>query len=490
MEREKFGSRLGFILVSAGCAIGLGNVWKFPYMCGEYGGAAFILIYLLFLVMLGVPVLVCEFAVGRGSKKSVAVSFEKLAPKNSRWHWLKGIGIGGCYLLMMFYTMVGGWMVYYCVRSFSGVFAGASPEFVAQSFDQMLGNPGLMIFWTVLVCVMGFLVCLFGLKKGIERVSKVMMTALLVIMLVLAVHSFFMDGAEEGIRFYLVPDFKAMVDEGIGNVVFGAMSQSFFTLSVGIGSMAIFGSYLDKSRSLTGETLSISCLDTFVALMAGLIIIPACFSYGIQPDAGPPLIFITLPNIFNQMAGGRIWGTFFFLFLSFAALSTVVAVFENIISFAIDLWGWERKKAVLFNIAALIVLSMPCVLGFNVLSGIQPLGPGTGIMDLEDFLVSNNLLPLGSLVYLMFCTTRYGWGWKNFIEEANAGQGMKFPVMIKGYMTFILPFIVVAIYLKGYWDMFYKQGLKYLIPWLIVAVTFLALICWFGFGGRRKEGHK
>lgn len=491
-EREKFGSRLGFILVSAGCAVGLGNVWKFPYMCGRYGGAAFILIYLVFLAILGFPIMVCEFSVGRGSQKSCAASFRKLEPEGSRWHHFSYFAIAGNYLLMMFYTMVAGWMLYYCFCSLKGDFTGSAmtTEDVAAKFQEMTGSAGTLTLWMILVVVISFGICSLGVQKGVEKITKVMMACLFVLILVLAVHSVMLPNAGEGIRFYLVPDFKAMVDEGIGNVVFGAMSQSFFTLSVGIGSMAIFGSYLDKSRSLTGETLSISCLDTFVALMAGLIIIPACFSYGIQPDAGPSLIFITLPNIFNQMAGGRIWGTFFFLFLSFAALSTVVAVFENIISFAIDLWGWERKKAVLFNIAALIVLSMPCVLGFNVLSGIQPLGPGTGIMDLEDFLVSNNLLPLGSLVYLMFCTTRYGWGWKNFIEEANAGQGMKFPVMIKGYMTFILPFIVVAIYLKGYWDMFYKQGLKYLIPWLIVAVAFLALICWFGFGGRRKEGHK
>ena len=491
-EREKFGSRLGFILVSAGCAVGLGNVWKFPYMCGRYGGAAFILIYLVFLAILGFPIMVCEFSVGRGSQKSCAASFKKLEPEGSRWHHFSYFAIAGNYLLMMFSTMVAGWMLYYCFCSLKGDFTGSAmtTEDVAAKFQEMTGSAGTLTLWMILVVVISFGICSLGVQKGVEKITKVMMACLFVLILVLAVHSVMLPNAGEGIRFYLVPDFKAMVDEGIGNVVFGAMSQSFFTLSVGIGSMAIFGSYLDKSRSLTGETLSISCLDTFVALMAGLIIIPACFSYGIQPDAGPSLIFITLPNIFNQMAGGRIWGTFFFLFLSFAALSTVVAVFENIISFAIDLWGWERKKAVLFNIAALIVLSMPCVLGFNVLSGIQPLGPGTGIMDLEDFLVSNNLLPLGSLVYLMFCTTRYGWGWKNFIEEANAGQGMKFPVMIKGYMKFILPFIVVAIYLKGYWDMFYKQGLKYLIPWLIVAVAFLALICWFGFGGRRKEGHK
>ena len=489
MEREKFGSRLGFILVSAGCAIGLGNVWKFPYMCGEYGGAAFIFIYLLFLVLLGIPVLVCEFAVGRGSKKSVAVSFEKLAPKNSRWHWLKGIGIGGCYLLMMFYTMVGGWMVYYCVRSFSGVFAGASPEFVAQSFDQMLGNPGLMIFWTVLVCVMGFLICLFGLKKGIERVSKVMMTALLMIMLVLAVHSFFMDGAEEGIRFYLVPDFGKMVDNGIGNVIFGAMSQAFFTLSIGIGAMLIFGSYLDRTRSLTGEAVNITILDTFVALMAGMIIIPACFSYGIEPGAGPSLVFLTLPNIFAQMAAGQLWSGLFFLFLSFAALSTIIAVFENLIAVFMDLLGWTRKRSVFVCAGAVILLSMPCVLGFNVLSGIQPLGEGTTIMDLEDFIVSNNLLPLGSLGYVLFCTRKNGWGWDKFLKEVNTGTGISFPAGLRSYVSYGIPAIIIFIYLKGYYDMFSSRGGLVFAGWMAAAVLFLGfvLVCAGGKGKNRQE---
>ena len=489
MEREKFGSRLGFILVSAGCAIGLGNVWKFPYMCGEYGGAAFIFIYLLFLVLLGIPVLVCEFAVGRGSKKSVAVSFEKLAPKNSRWHWLKGIGIGGCYLLMMFYTMVGGWMVYYCVRSFTGAFVGASPEFVAQSFDQMLGNPGLMIFWTVLVCVLGFLICLFGLKKGIERVSKVMMTALLVIMLVLAVHSFFMDGAEEGIRFYLVPDFGKMVDNGIGNVIFGAMSQAFFTLSIGIGAMLIFGSYLDRARSLTGEAVNITILDTFVALMAGMIIIPACFSYGIEPGAGPSLVFLTLPNIFAQMAAGQLWSGLFFLFLSFAALSTIIAVFENLIAIFMDLLGWTRKRSVFVCAAAMILLSMPCVLGFNVLSGIQPLGEGTTIMDLEDFIVSNNLLPLGSLGYVLFCTRKNGWGWDKFLKEVNTGTGISFPAGLYGYVAYGIPAIIIFIYLKGYYDMFSSRGGLVFAGWMAVAVLFLGfvLVCAGGKSKNRQE---
>lgn len=488
-EREKFGSRLGFILVSAGCAVGLGNVWKFPYMCGQYGGAAFILIYLIFLAILGFPIMVCEFSVGRGSQKSVATSFKELEPKGSKWHNFGYFGMAGNYLLMMFYTMVAGWMLYYCFRTASGEFTGhaLTAEEVGDKFGGMLGSPGTLTVWMIIAVFISFGICSLGVQKGVEKITKIMMLCLLVLIVVLAVHSVMLPGAGAGVKFYLVPDFKAMAEQGIGNVVFGAMSQAFFTLSIGIGSMAIFGSYLDKSRSLTGETLSITLLDTFVALMAGLIIIPACFSFGIEPGAGPSLIFITLPNIFNQMAGGRIWGTLFFLFLSFAALSTVVAVFENIISFAIDLWGVDRKKAVIINIVLIIILSMPCILGFNVLSGIQPLGPGTGIMDLEDFLVSSNLLPLGSMVYLMFCTSRYGWGWKNFIKEANAGQGMGFPEKVKWYMSFILPFIVVLIYLKGYYDLFSPLGLKYLIPWMIVAFAFLALIFWFAFGGKHEK---
>lgn len=488
-KREKFGSRLGFILVSAGCAVGLGNVWKFPYMCGQYGGAAFILIYLIFLAILGFPIMVCEFSVGRGSQKSCATSFRELEPEGTRWHHFGYFGMAGNYLLMMFYTMVAGWMMYYCYRCLSGEFTGAalSPETVTAKFNEMTGSAGIMTVWTILTILLAFGICSLGVQKGVEKITKVMMLCLLGLIAVLAVHSLMLPGAAEGVKFYLLPDFKNMAEKGIGNVVFGAMSQAFFTLSIGVGSMAIFGSYLDKSRSLTGETVSITLLDTFVALMAGLIIIPACFSFGIEPGAGPSLIFITLPNIFNQMAGGRIWGTLFFLFLSFAALSTVIAVFENIISFAIDLWGWQRKKAVAVNIIAIILLSLPCILGFNLLSGIQPLGGGSTIMDLEDFLVSNNLLPLGCLVYLTFCTTKNGWGWENFIREANSGKGMGFPKKLKWYMTFVLPFIVVVIYLKGYYDMFYEKGMTYFIPWMIVAAAFLGLVGWLIFGGRRRR---
>jgi len=487
-EREKFGSRLGFILVSAGCAIGLGNVWKFPYMCGQYGGAAFILIYLVFLAIMGFPIMVCEFSVGRASQKSVAKSFQELEPKGTKWHHFSYFGMAGNYLLMMFYAMVAGWMMYYCFRCLRGDFTNTalSTAQVEEMFGQMTGNPVTMTIWMIIVVVLSFGICSLGVQKGVEKITKIMMICLLALIIVLAINSLRLPGAEAGVKFYLIPDFAKMQDVGIGKIVFGAMSQSFFTLSIGMGSMAIFGSYLDKDRSLAGETVSITVLDTFVAITSGLIIIPACFSFGIEPGAGPSLIFITLPNIFNQMAGGRIWGGLFFLFLSFAALSTVIAVFENIIAFAMDLWGLERKKAVAANIVLVILLSMPAVLGFNVLSGIMPLGEGSGIMDLEDFLVSNNLLPLGSLIYLAFCVSKNGWGWENFIKEANAGKGMKFPQILRGYMTYVLPVIIVAIYLKGYYDMFYEKGLNYFVPWMIVALVFLGLTGYFAFY-RKKE---
>ena len=487
MKREKFGSRLGFILVSAGCAIGIGNVWKFPYMCGEFGGAAFILIYLIFLLILGIPVMICEFAVGRGSRLSVAASFEKLEPEGTRWHVMKWIGVIGCYLLMMFYTTVGGWMMYYCYRSIKGEFVGASSDTVAEGFTDMLGNVPVMTFWTVLICVVGFAVCYFGIQKGIERVSKVMMSALLLIMVVLVIHSIFLEGAEDGIRFYLVPDFARMKEIGIGNVIFGAMSQAFFTLSIGIGAMLIFGSYIGQERSLSGEAASITLLDTFVALMAGFIIIPSCFAFGIEPGAGPSLIFITIPNIFAQMPGGRIWGALFFLFLTFAAFTTIVAVFENIISFAIDLLGWSRKKSVLVNVVMLVILSMPCVLGFNVLAGFEPLGAGTNIMDLEDFIVSNNLLPLGSLGYVLFCTRKNGWGWENFLSEVNAGEGVHFPRGLKGYVSYVLPLIIIVIYLKGYYDMFAGRGTAVLVGWMAAAVLFMGFVLFCAAGAWKSK---
>lgn len=489
-QRDRFASRLGFILVSAGCAIGLGNVWKFPYMTGQYGGAAFILVYLLFLLILGLPVLVSELAVGRGSQRSAARSFQVLQPEGTSWHKLTWLGVAGNYIIMMFYTVVAGWMLYYCYKMLSGAFVGASTEQVAAIYDNMTASPAILGGWMVVSVALGFGICALGLQNGVEKIGKVMMLGLLGLMVVLAARTVTLPGAAEGLRFYLVPDFGRMRDAGIGNVIFGAMSQSFFTLSIGMGGMAIFGSYLDKDRSLTGEAVSITLLDTFVALMAGLIVIPACFAYGVEPTAGPPLIFITLPNIFSQMAGGRVWGALFFLFLSFAALTTIVAVFENILSFAMDLWGWSRKKAVAVNLAAIIVLSLPCVLGFNVLSDIQPLGEGTNIMDLEDFLVSNNILPLGSVIYLLFCTRRYGWGWDRFMQEANAGSGMKVPDKVRFYVSNILPLIVVAVYLKGYYDMFKGKGTALFLVWMVIAAAFVGTIGYFVFWKSRRGAKK
>jgi NSS family neurotransmitter:Na+ symporter len=487
MKREEFGSRLGFILVSAGCAIGIGNVWKFPYMCGEFGGAAFILIYLLFLLIMGIPVLVCEFAIGRSSRLSIAGAYDKLEPSGTRWHQTKWIGIFGNYILMMFYTTVGGWMMYYCYKSLAGTFVGASPEQISADFSNMLDNAPVMSFWTILVCFIGFGVCALGLQGGIERVTKVMMTALLAIMVVLAVHSVFLEGAGDGIRFYLIPDFAKMKEVGIGNVIFGAMSQAFFTLSIGIGSMLIFGSYMDKDRRLTGEAVTITALDTFVALMSGFIIIPACFAFGIEPGAGPSLIFITIPNIFAQMPGGRLWGGLFFLFLTFAAFSTVVAVFENLISFYMDMRGWTRKKSVLVCAVTIILFSMPCVLGFNVLSGVQLLGEGSTIMDLEDFIVSNNLLPLGSLISVLFCTRKNGWGWKNFLEEANTGSGIHFPSFIRLYVGYGIPLLIIIIYLKGYYDMFSGKGTAMVVGWMAVAFALLGFIMLCACGKKKEK---
>lgn len=478
MKREKFGSRLGFILVSAGCAIGLGNVWKFPYMAGQYGGAAFILIYLLFLVILGLPIIVCEFSVGRASQKSIATSYNVLEPKGSRWHFTRWFAIAGNYLLVMFYSMVGGWMLYYCFRMMRGEFTGITSDAVVEKYNSMLLSPATLTLWTVLVILIAFGICSIGLQQGVEKIMKATMLCLLAIMVVLAVRSATLPGGSEGLSFYLIPDFKRLLENGIGNVVFGAMSQAFFTLSIGMGGMAIFGSYLDKSRSLTGESVSIVLLDTFVALTAGMIVFPACFAFGVEPEAGPGLVFITLPNIFTRMPGGRLWGAFFFLFLFFAALSTIVGVFENIVSFWMDLFGFGRRKSVGINIILIIVLSIPCILGFNVLSGIQPLGSGSNVMDLEDFLVSNNILPLGSVIYLMFCTYKTGWGWDNFLREANSGSGLKFPqhALIRGYMTYILPWIVVIIYLKGYYDKFSTQSPAVFTVWMVIAFAFLLMI--------------
>ena len=453
-KREKFSSRLGFILISAGCAIGLGNVWRFPYITGKYGGAAFVLIYLAFLVILGAPIMVMEFAVGRASRKSAARSFHVLEPKGSKWHLTGYAAIAGNYLLMMFYTTVGGWMLSYIVKMASGTFQGLTPEQVGGIFNDMLAQPGPLTFWMIVIVLLGFGICSMGLQNGVERITKIMMAFLFVILIVLCARSVTLEGAGAGLRFYLVPDFKKMAENGLGEAIFAAMGQSFFTLSLGIGAMAIFGSYISRDRTLTGETVNICLLDTMVALMAGLVIFPACFAFGVDPGEGPGLVFVTLPNIFNQMTGGRFWGTLFFIFMSFAALSTIIAVFENIISFGIDLWGWSRKKSVLVNLVLILILSMPCVLGFNLWSGFAPLGAGSTIQDLEDFIVSNNLLPLGSLAYLLFCTSRYGWGWDKFIGEADAGNGIKFPKWTRFYVSFILPLIVIFIFIVSYWQKF------------------------------------
>ena len=486
IKREQFGSRLGFILVSAGCAIGLGNVWKFPYMAGKYGGAAFILVYLLFLVILGLPIIVCEFSVGRASQKSIATSYNALEPPHTRWHYARWAAIAGNYLLVMFYSMVGGWMLYYCFRMAKGEFASVTASEVSEKYTGMLSSVPTLMFWTVLVIVLSFGICSIGLQKGVEKIMKITMLCLLGIMVILTIRSVTLTGSSEGLRFFLVPDFERMAKNGIGNVIFGAMSQAFFTLSIGMGGMAIFGSYLDKKRSLAGESLSIVLLDTCVALMAGLIVIPSCFAFGVEPDAGPGLVFITLPNIFTQMAGGRIWGSLFFLFLFCAALSTIVGVFENIVSFWMDLFGWKRTKAVGINILLITVLSIPCILGFSVWSGFQPLGAGTNIMDLEDFIVSNNILPLGSVVYLLFCTHKNGWGWKNFIQEANSGDGLKFPAKARFYMTHILPWVVVVIYLKGYYDMFRPQGTTIFVIWMLIALGCLGFIAYIS-SSRKKQ---
>ena len=454
-QREQLGSRLGFILLSAGCAIGIGNVWKFPYMVGQYGGGAFVLIYLFFLVILGIPVMTMEFAMGRAGQRSPARLYQQLEPKGSKWHLHGYVAMAGNYILMMFYTSVAGWMLDYFVRTAGGQFVGADTDGVAAQFSQMLGDPLRMTLFMGIIVVLGFLVCSFSLQKGLERITKWMMVALLVIMVVLAINSVCTAGGSQGLRFYLVPDLARMKKVGIGNVVAGAMNQAFFTLSLGIGAMAIFGSYIGKERALMGESARVAALDTLVALCSGLIIFPACFAYGVQPDSGPSLIFITLPNIFNHMPLGRVWGSLFFVFMSFAAFSTVLGVFENIVSCTMDLSGWSRKKACLFNGILMLLLSMPCVLGFNVLSKFQPLGPGTGVLDLEDFIVSNLLLPLGSLIYLVFSTWNFGWGFEKYQKEANEGEGLKVPDWIRGYVKYVLPLMILGLFLEGIWEKFF-----------------------------------
>ena len=476
MKREKFKSRIGFIFVSAGCAIGLGNVWKFPYMAGQYGGAVFLLFYLLFLLLLATPIMVCEFAVGRASGKSTAVSFDQLEPKGTKWHRLKWLGIAGNYLLMMFYSSVAAWLLYYTFAFAMGRFAGLDAAGVQNFYADMTGSPLTMLLWTWLVVALGFFICGRGLQNGVERTSTVMMSGLLVLMVLLAVNSILLDGAEAGLRFFLLPDMAKVEELGLGNIIYGAMSQAFFTLSVGMGGMSIFGSYIDKQKSLAGEAVLISGLDTFVALMAGLIIIPACFSFGIEPNTGPPLIFITLPNIFLSLPMGRLIGTLFFVFLTFAAFTTIIGVYENIISYGMDLFGLSRKQSVHRNAAAMAVLVLPCIFGFNILSGFEPLGPGSTIMDAEDFLVSNNLLPLGAMVFVLFCTAKCGWGWQAFIAEADEGEGLKFPKKALGYMGLAVPVIISCIYLKGYYDMFVARGPVLFAVWMCIAAAFLLFI--------------
>lgn len=449
MEREHLGSRLGFILLSAGCAIGIGNVWKFPYMAGQYGGGAFVLIYLFFLAVIGIPVMTMEFAMGRASQRSPARLYQQLEPKGSKWHLHGYVAVAGNYLLMMFYTTVAGWMLNYFVSTALGRFENASPGQIEDLFNGMLADPVAMVAYMAVVVAAGFAVCSFSLQKGLERITKWMMLALLLIMMVLAVNSVFMDGGREGLRFYLLPDWNRVKSIGIGNVVVGAMNQAFFTLSLGIGAMAIFGSYIGRERTLLGESVNVAVLDTLVAVSSGLIIFPACFAYGVEVDSGPSLIFITLPNIFNHMPLGRLWGSLFFVFMTFAALSTVLAVFENIISCTMDLTGWGRKKASAVNCIAVFLLSLPCALGFNLLSGFQPMGQGSSVMDLEDFVLSNLMLPAGSLLFILFCVSRYGWGWKNFVAEANAGRGLKIAGWMRGYMTYVLPVIVAVILVLG-----------------------------------------
>lgn len=456
MQRETLASRLGFLFLSAGCAIGLGNVWRFPYITGVYGGGAFVLLYLIFLIILGLPVIIMEFAVGRASRQNVAGAFYKLQKPGTKWHIFGYIAIAGNYLLMMFYTTVAGWMLYYFFAMLKGDLSGLNPEQTGAFFGAMLSKPDLMITWMLITVVIGFVVCAGGLRNGVERVAKIMMSFLFVIMLVLVVRSVTLPGASKGIAFYLKPDFNRMMENGFWSAVYAAMGQAFFTLSLGIGAMTIFGSYIEKERSLTGESLSILGLDTLAAFMAGLIIFPASASFGVDAGAGPGLVFVTLPNIFNALPAGRFWGSLFFLFMSFAAMTTVIAVFENIVSYAIDILHWSRIKAVIVNAFVIAVLSIPCALGFNVFSGIQPLGPGSGILDLEDFIVSNNLLPLGSMVFLIFCCSKNGWGWDNFIAEADTGEGIRFPRKLRFYITWILPAIVFAIFILGYIEKFGK----------------------------------
>ena len=449
MKRESFKSRLGFLLVSAGCAIGIGNVWRFPYVTGQNGGGIFVLFYLIFLVIMGLPVLTMELAVGRASRKSAVLGYKALEKKGSKWHIHGWVAIFGCCMLMMYYTTVSGWMVTYFFKFLTGSFkSGMTTEDTAQAFSNLLGDPKQMAFWMILTVVVGFLVCSRGLQNGLEKISKFMMTALLLLIVVLAVHSLTLSNAAEGVKFYLVPNTEAVAAVGLKNVITAAMNQAFFTLSLGVAAMEIFGSYMGQDHTLAGEGVRICALDTFVAIMAGLIIFPACFSYNVEVNAGPSLIFITLPNVFINMSGGRIWGSLFFLFMTFASFSTVIAVFENIMSFCMDMFGWSRNKAALINCIVILIASLPCVLGYNVWSNLHLIG-GRDVLDSEDFIVSNLLLPIGSLIYLLFCVTKWGWGFEKYCEEANTGDGIKISKKLKPYFQFILPILIVFILIQG-----------------------------------------
>ena len=456
-KRETLGSRLGFLLLSAGCAIGLGNVWRFPYITGKYGGAAFVLIYLIFLVILGLPLMITEFSVGRASGKGMATAFKTLEPKGTKWHLYGNFAIGGCYLLMMFYTVVAGWFLKYFFGMIKGDYSNLTNDQFVTAFTETTGDIGGLLFWMMIVIILGFLACILGLQKGVERVTKVMMSALFIILIGLVIYVSFIPGAAEGYKFYLMPDFKAMAKNGLWEAIYAAMGQAFFTLSLGIGSMEIFGSYIDKSYSLTGESLRVIGLDTFVAIFSGLIIFPACAAFNVEPTEGPGLVFMSLPGVFNSMGpvAGRIIGALFFLFMSFAALSTVIAVFENLVAFPMDKWGWTRKKSVLINFVLMTILSLPCALGMNVWQNVKPLG--MAINDFEDFLLSNNLLPIGTIIFLLFCTCKKGWGWDGFIKETNTGKGIKFPQnkFIHFYLRYIAPLIIFVVFVAGYVDKFF-----------------------------------
>ncbi len=447
--REHLGSRLGFILLSAGCAIGIGNVWKFPYMVGQNGGGLFVLLYLFFLIVMGVPIMTMEFSIGRASQKSPAKMYQVLEPQGTKWHYHGKLAIAGNYLLMMFYTTIAGWMLYYFYATAKGDLAGKDASAIAEHYTQVQQDPLVTVLFMAIVVALGILVCSLGIKNGLERVTKIMMIALILIMVVLAVNSVFLEGSGEGIKFYLMPNIKNIESVGLANVIVSAMNQAFFTLSLGIGAMAIFGSYIDKKRSLMSESINIAFLDTLVAFTSGLIIFPACFAYGVDVSSGPGLVFITLPNIFNNLPMGRLWGSLFFVFMSFAALSTVLAVFENIISCTMELFNWTRKKACAINAVIMFVLSLPCALGFNLLKDFHPFGGSSNIMDLEDFIVSNLLLPIGSMVFVLFCTRKKGWGWDGFVAEANEGKGMKIKKFMKGYCSYVLPVMILVVFVIG-----------------------------------------